>query len=147
MYFDGLPRHPLLLRANSPSQVLHPQARRIELLPAALRTQYSALFYVSLLDTTARERIEMQVVWAAHRMVVAAYSERSMQLGGYIVRILVVQCAMLLDPTQVDRKALVQRAVARSNGSPYINAYFLTCPLGMVSPTSPERSNVKYLFR
>ena len=122
MYFDGLPRHPLLLRANSPSPALHPQTRRIELLPAALRTQYSALFYVSLLDTTARERIEMQVFLAAHRMVVAAYSERSMQLGGYIVRILVVQCAMLLDPTQVDRKALVQRAVARSNWSPYIKA-------------------------
>ncbi len=64
----------------------------------------------------------MQVFGAAHRMVVAAYSERSMQLGGYIVRILVVQCAMMLDSTQVDRKALVQRAVARSNWSPYINA-------------------------
>jgi len=120
--FDGLPRRPAWLKANSLSQALHPQSRRIELLPAVSRTQYSTLFYVSLLDTTARERIEMQVFGAAHRMVVAAYSERSMQLGGYIVRILVVQCAMMLDSTQVDRKALVQRAVARSNWSPYINA-------------------------
>jgi hypothetical protein len=39
---------------------------------------------------------------------------------------LVVQCAMMLVPTQVDRIVLVQRAAARSNWSLYINTYFLT---------------------
>ena len=59
-------------------------------------------------------------------MVVAAYSEHMVLLKSYLVPVLVVQYAMMLVPTQVDRKALVQRAVARSNWFPSVNMYFLT---------------------
>jgi hypothetical protein len=79
----------------------------------------------------------MQVVWAAHRMVVAAYSEHVVLLKSYVVPILFVQCAMMLVPTQIDRRALVQRAVARSNWSPSINAYFLTMTPGHGEPDFP----------
>lgn len=59
-------------------------------------------------------------------MVVAAYPEHVVLLKSYVVLALVVQCAMMLVPTQVDRKALVQKAVARSNWSLSVNTYFLT---------------------
>jgi hypothetical protein len=68
----------------------------------------------------------MQVVWAAHRMVVVAYSEHVVLLKSYVVPVLVVQYAMTLVPTQVDRQAPVQRTVARSNWSLSVNTYFLT---------------------
>jgi hypothetical protein len=59
-------------------------------------------------------------------MVVVAYSEHVVLLKSYVVPVLVVQYAMTLVPTQVDRQALVQRTVARSNWSPSVNTYFLT---------------------
>jgi hypothetical protein len=80
-------------------------------------------------------------------MVAVTYSACWVLLQGYIAPALVVHFAMIFVPTQVDRKAVVQTAAARSNWFPFMNTYFLIITPGMMRQTSPERSDARYVFR